>query len=137
MSALARSFRELPQVARFLLCGGLAAAVNWSSRFAWSLTLPFSTAVIAAYGTGMVVAFILFRSMVFQGSSSELHVQMQRFVIVNFVGLAATWALANLLVLRLLPALGMVHFVEPVGHAIAIAAPAATSWFGHRLLTFR
>ena len=132
----ARQFGDLPQFARFLICGGTAAAVNWSSRFVWSLTLPFGAAVLFAYATGMVVAFFLFRRFVFSGSELELKTQVQRFVIVNLFGMAATWALANLLVLWALPGLGMTRGVEAVGHAIAIATPVATSWLGHRRLTF-
>jgi putative flippase GtrA len=94
-------------------------------------------AVLAAYSTGMVVAFWLFRSFVFDGSELEIASQGQRFVMVNLVGMAMTWALANLFVLWLLPAIGMTSHVEATGHALAIVAPVATSWFGHRLLTFR
>ena len=137
MTARARRFGELPQFLRFLICGGIAAAVNWSSRFLWSLALPFGAAVLAAYATGMVVAFVLFRAFVFSESKVEFGSQVQRFVIVNLFGMAATWALANLLVLWLLPALGLAHGVEAIGHAIAIATPVATSWVGHRRLTFR
>jgi putative flippase GtrA len=134
---IAQAFRALPQFVRFLACGGVAAGVNWSSRFLWSLALPFGMAVLAAYSTGMVVAFWLFRSFVFDGSELEIASQGQRFVMVNLVGMAMTWALANLFVLWLLPAIGMTSHVEATGHALAIVAPVATSWFGHRLLTFR
>ena len=133
----AQAFRDLPQFVRFLACGGLAAGVNWSSRLLWSLVLPFGSSVLAAYATGMLVAFFLFRSFVFQGSELELASQGQRFVLVNLGGMAMTWALAILLVRWVLPAAGITSRVEPIGHALAIAAPVATSWFGHRLLTFR
>ena len=42
-----------------------------------------------------------------------------------------------MLVVQLFPAIGMAFHPEAIGHAIAILAPALTSWFGHRLLTFR
>ena len=45
---------EAHRALRYLACGGFAAAVNWGSRFGWSLLLPFRLAVIAAYATGMV-----------------------------------------------------------------------------------
>ncbi len=136
-SAAANGLSRIPQFVRFLACGGIAAAVNWLSRFGWSAYLPFSAAVIAAYVTGMVVAFTLFRLFVFDAADGELTVQVRRFVLVNLIGMAATWALANLLVLAWLPALGMTTHVEAIGHGIAIIAPVVTSWFGHRLLTFR
>jgi putative flippase GtrA len=128
---------RLPRFVRFLACGGFAAAVNWVSRFAWNMIMPFSLAVLAAYVTGMVVAFILFREFVFERSSSDTSEQVRNFVIVNIVGMAATWALANWLVYWALPAAGVTSHVEAIGHGIAIFAPVVTSWFGHRFLTFR
>ena len=136
MSATAL-FDRLPRFVRFLACGGFAAAVNWASRFAWNTIMPFSLAVLAAYVTGMVVAFILFREFVFERSSTDTSEQVRNFVIVNIVGMAATWALANLLVYWALPAAGVTRHVEAIGHGIAIFAPVVTSWFGHRFLTFR
>ena len=85
----------------------------------------------------MLVAFCLFRLFVFETSEREVSCQVQRFMYVILIGMAATWALANLFVLWLLPALGMRSNVEALRHALAIAAPVATCWFGHRLLTFR
>jgi putative flippase GtrA len=130
-------FDRLPRFVRFLACGGFAAAVNWASRFAWNMIMPFSLAVLAAYVTGMVVAFILFREFVFERSSTDTSEQVGNFVIVNIVGMAATWALANLLVYWALPSAGVTRHVEAIGHGIAIFAPVVTSWFGHRFLTFR
>jgi putative flippase GtrA len=130
-------FRTFPKFARFLLCGGIAAAVNWASRFAWSAALPFGAAVIAAYATGMGIAFILFRSFVFDAREADLAGQVQRFIAINLLGMGMTWTLANILVFWALPAAGMTSHVEAAGHALAIVAPALTSWFGHRIITFR
>ena len=52
---------DVLRFARFLTVGGLAAGTNFTSRFAWSLVLPFEAAVICAYATGMALAFVLFR----------------------------------------------------------------------------
>jgi putative flippase GtrA len=128
---------EARRALRYLLCGGFAAAVNWGSRFGWSLALPFQFAVIAAYATGMVVAFVLFRRFVFDASGSALSAQARNFVIVNLLGVAQTWVLAVILVDKVLPAVGWTFQPEACGHAVAIAAPVVTSWFGHRYFTFR
>lgn len=136
-AAVATLASRVPTFLRFLACGGIAAAVNWSSRFVWSLALPFGAAVIAAYATGMLVAFCLFRAFVFTASERPVHDQARDFVIVNLIGMAATFALSQVLVYWLLPALGLRLHVEAIGHGIAILAPVATSWIGHRMLTFR
>ena len=47
------AFLALPQIVRFLLLGGLAAAINWLVRFPMSLVLPFPAAVFLAYLVGM------------------------------------------------------------------------------------
>ena len=46
----------------------------------------------------MVVAFVLFREFVFERGSTGTSEQVRNFVIVNTVGMVATWGLANLLV---------------------------------------
>lgn len=126
----------LATVARYLAVGGLAAVVNWSSRFAWSRIMPFSAAVVVAYMTGMLVAFLLFRAFVFPGSVTPLRKQVRNFVLVNLLGIAQTWIIAMLLVDKLFPSIGFRLYPEAVGHGLAIAAPVITSWFGHRHFTF-
>ncbi len=123
-------------VLRYLALGGFAAAVNWSSRFAWNQLMPFSYAVIAAYMTGMVVAFVLFRLFVFPGSATPFHKQVRNFILVNLLGIAQTWLISVFLVEKAFPAMNFTFHAEAIGHAIAIGAPTITSWFGHRYLTF-
>lgn len=126
----------LTKVLRYLALGGLAAGVNWGSRFGWNQIMPFAAAVIAAYVTGMVTAFVLFRAFVFPGSPVPLTRQIRNFVLVNMVGASLTWLLSIWLVEHLFPSIGFRFHPEAVGHALAIAAPTITSWFGHRYLTF-
>jgi putative flippase GtrA len=122
---------------RFLLLGGCAAGVNWGSRFAWNLVMPFPEAVAAAYLTGMALAFVLFRYFVFPGAVTSIRLQIRNFVIVNIIGFALTWGLSITLVDWLFPRIGFNFHPQAVGHALAIAAPVVTSWFGHRHFTFR
>ena len=67
---IARIFAN--QVFRFLLLGGLAAAINWAVRFPLSLVLPIGPAVAVAYLIGMSVGFWLYRTYVFPGSSRPI-----------------------------------------------------------------
>lgn len=138
MSGRANSDRRtaLARVARYLALGGLAAAVNWGSRFGWSLILPFPVAVVCAYACGMAVAFVLFRRFVFPGSTAPLAQQARNFVLVNLVGMGLTWIVAVSLVDWVFPVLGMRFHPEAIGHGLAVAAPVASSWFGHRRFSF-
>lgn len=124
------------QFLRFLALGGLAAAVNFGSRFAWSLIAPFEAAVLLAYATGMVTAFLLFRAFVFPTSPVPLGQQLRNFVLVNLLGIALTWTTAMLLDHLVFPAIGFRFHAEAVAHAMAIAVPVFTSWVGHRRFTF-
>lgn len=127
---------DLLRFARFLGVGGLAAGTNFTSRFAWSLVLPFEAAVICAYATGMALAFVLFRVLVFPGSPLPIRVQARNFLIVNAIGATLTFLSATLLVRGLFPMIGFTWHAETIGHALAIAVPVATSWIGHRRFTF-
>ncbi|MGZ3273406.1 MAG: GtrA family protein [Caulobacteraceae bacterium] len=128
---------EAGRALRYLFVGGMAAGLNWGSRFGWSPVLPFHFAVAAAYATGMAFAFVMFRRFVFDASGAGLGGQARNFLIVNALGIAQTWVLAVVMVDRILPAMGWSFQPEACGHAVAIAAPTVTSWFGHRYFTFR
>jgi putative flippase GtrA len=128
---------ETHQALRYLLFGAMAAGLNWGSRFGWSLVLPFPLAIVTAYATGMVFAFVTFRCFVFNGSGAGVGGQVRNFLIVNALGIAQTWILAMAMVDFVLPAIGWTFQREAVGHAVSIAAPVVTSWFGHRYFTFR
>jgi putative flippase GtrA len=122
---------------RFLLLGGLSAGVNWTSRHAYSQVMPFSQAVIAAYLTGMAVAFVLFRLFVFPKGSRPISRQVSWFVMVNLVGMAQVWVVSMLLVTIVFPAIGFTWHAEGIGHGLAMATPVATSFLGHKYLTYR
>ena len=77
-----RSFMNR-QFLGFLLTGGLAAAVNFGSRIVYNRWLDFSSAVVLAYLTGMVTAFILARSFVFTQSSQSVQRSAMFFVLVH------------------------------------------------------
>lgn len=126
----------MTQFLRFLALGGLAAGVNFGSRFAWSLVAPFEVAVLLAYATGMVAAFLLFRAFVFPASPIPVGLQVRNFILVNLVGIALTWTTAMALNRFLFPAIGFRFHAEAIAHAIAIAMPVFTSWIGHRRFTF-
>lgn len=121
----------------FLLTGGLAAAVNFGSRILYNQWCDFSTAVILAYLTGMVTAFVLARLFVFKQSSQSMHRSALYFTLVNLVAVLQTWLISMGLALYLLPMLGVTHFTREIAHAIGVAAPVFTSYLGHKRWSFR
>lgn len=128
---------KLPQVLRFLLLGGLAAAINWLVRFPLAMVLPFHVAVVVAYVIGMSAGFTLYRTYVFPGSTRPILQQTLMFVAVNLVGAVVVLGLA-ILFLNLQAGLDWSLTVrEGLAHGFAIAIGAVINFFGHKTLTFR
>ena len=126
-----------PQFLRFLMAGGIAAAANYGSRFLFSLWLGYGTAIVLAYLVGMVVAFVLMRQHVFDAQKSALGRQIMKFVGVNVLAVLQTLAISLVLARWVLPRLGIVEHAEAVAHLIGVLVPVVTSYFGHRMLTFK
>ena len=125
------------QMSAFLVAGSISAFVNWSSRIAYSQFMPFSSAVLAGYLTGMTVAFVLFRRFVFPKSDRSVRRQIGWFVMVNAVGVTEVWLVSMLLVKIMFPAVGFHWHPEAVGHALALCTPVISSFLGHKFLTYR
>lgn len=121
----------------FLLTGGIAAAVNFGSRILYNQWMGFSAAIVLAYITGMVTAFVLARLFVFRDSQRALHHSALYFVLVNGVAVLQTWAISLLLADWLLPALGVHQYMHELAHAAGVVVPVFTSYLGHKHLSFK
>lgn len=125
------------QFLAFLLTGGIAALVNFFSRILYSQWMGFSSAVIAAYLSGMVTAFILARLLVFQGSTQTLYRSIVFFVLVNLLAIAQTWAVSLWMLHQVLPLLSVTRFTPEIAHACGIIVPVFTSYLGHKFWSFK
>ncbi len=121
----------------FLVAGGIAALANYGSRFGFSVWFSYPVAIVLAYLVGMAVAFALMRQYVFDGRGKAIGPQALRFVGVNVLAVLQTLIVSLLLARWLLPATGIVEHAEAIAHAFGVAVPVVTSYFGHRLATFR
>lgn len=133
----AAAFLKLPQVVRFLLLGGLAAAINWLVRFPLSLLMPFPAAVFVAYLIGMGAGFTLYRAFVFPGSTLPVPVQVGAFLAVNVIGAGVVMGVSLSLLYHLLPVIGWTFMPEALAHGVGIAAGAIANFVGHKHLSFR
>ena len=122
---------------RFLLSGGVAAAVNWLSRILFSQWLDYGMAVTLAFFCGMFTGFVLFRLFVFGAGKNPLTHSVGYYVLINVAALGITWSVSVGLGLHLFPAIGMTLYPLEIAHATGIVAPTIASYFGHKLLTFR
>ena len=125
------------QFALFLAAGGVAAGANYSSRFWFSQRFDYSSAIVMAYGVGMLTAFVLMRRYVFDAHGRDLLPQIFKFVLVNVLAVLQTLAVSLLLARWLLPALGVNWQAEALAHAVGVAVPVFTSYILHRRATFR
>jgi putative flippase GtrA len=125
------------QFLAFLLTGGIAAIVNFGSRIAYSHWVNFSSAIVLAYCTGMLVAFCLARVFVFTQSTRALGHSAGLFVLVNALAVLQTWVVSMVLATYLLPAIGVTMYAQAMAHAVGVAVPVFTSYWGHKRWTFR
>ncbi len=124
------------QFALFLLTGGLAALVNFSSRIAYNRFVDYQTAIVLAYITGMITAFILAKLFVFRESRQSVHRSAFYFLLVNLIAVAQTWSISVGLAYFVLPYLDVDRFVPEIAHAVGIVVPVFTSYIGHKRWSF-
>ena len=121
----------------FLFTGGLAALVNFGSRIIYSEWLSYSSAILTAYLTGMVTAFLLARTLVFTGTRQSLHRSFAYFSIINVLAVIQVWGVSMLLATYVLPAIGFTRNIEEIAHAAGVIFPVFTSYLGHKYWSFR
>jgi len=121
----------------FLLTGGIAAAVNFFSRMLYQRVVNFSVAVVLAYVTGMVTAFLLARTFVFQRGSSSNKKSFAWFTLVNVLAVLQTWGISVWLAYHVLPSFDVETLRYEISHAVGLIIPVFTSFIGHKYLSFR
>ncbi len=125
------------QFSAFVLVGASAALVNWGARIGLSAAgLPLTVAIIVAYLIGMTMAYALTKAFVFDKSGRAVHEEALRFVLINLISLVQVWAVTVVMQRWGLPAINWNWHPEEVAHAIGVASPVATSYFGHLYFTF-
>jgi len=122
---------------KFIIVGGFAALINFSSRIGLSLLLNYATAIIVAYIIGMLTAFILNRLFVFEAQTGHTAHQFFYFTLVNLFAIFQTLVVSLLLAIVVLPGVGIEHWVEEIAHFIGICVPVFTSFLGHKYFSFK
>lgn len=125
------------QFAYFIFSGGVAAGLNWGSRFFFSEFFRFEVAVVLAFIVGLLSGFILMRLYVFSGSAKSIASQFGKYITVNLFALLQTLVISLVLARWVLPSFGVTRNAEAIAHLIGVLVPVVTSYFGHKLFTFR
>lgn len=121
----------------FLVVGGFAAAVNFLTRIVLDIFFNFSFSIVLAYFTGMIIAYVLNRSIVFSQTSVSVSRSFFYFSIVNLLAVFQTWLVSVFLAYSVLPYFQIEKFIFEISHAIGISIPILTSYFGHKYLSFQ
>ena len=121
----------------FLVTGGTAALVNFGSRIIYNQWVSFSVAIVLAYLTGMLTAFVLARWLVFKRSEQSVARSALMFCAVNVVAIVQTWLISMGLALYVLPDSGVTLFAAEIAHAVGVVVPVFTSYLGHKHFSFR
>lgn len=120
----------------FLICGGLAALVNFVSRVVLDAWFPFHISVFIAYIMGMIVAFVLNRYVVFPAGTQTFFRSVLYFILVNILGLFLTWLISVLIYYYVFVPLMFDFFAKEIAHLLGIAFPVFTSYIGHKYFSF-
>lgn len=120
----------------FVAIGGLAAGVNFVSRFPIDYFTSFEVAVVLAYAIAMTTAFLLNRAFVFKASDGPWLRQYWRFLLVNLLALVQVFVVSVGLARFVFPAVGIAWHAEAIAHAIGLASPILTSYWAHKRYSF-
>ena len=119
------------------MAGGAAAAANFGSRFLFSLWVRYEWAIVLAFLVGLTVGFLLMRGYVFNASGKSFWRQAALFLAVNLFALLQTLLVSVALDRWVLPFLGVVSRTEALAHMVGVLVPMVTSYYGHRMATFK
>jgi len=125
------------QFACFLITGGIAAGINFGSRFFFNTLMPFGPSILAAHFTGMLSAFIMAKVFVFEKSRQPTGKAFLYFTLVNVASVAQTYFISVSLAEYLFPAVSFSFMPHATAHAAGIIIPVFTSFIGHKYLSFR
>jgi len=124
------------QFLKFLVAGGLSVPVNLGSRHLLSFVMPYEAAVVVSHLCGMLTAFLLTRSFVFERSGRRASNELVRFTLVNALSLLVTWVVAVGLLRLVFPRVGFDTYPELVAHTAGLGLASLTSFYGHRRYSF-
>jgi len=124
------------QFLKFLVAAGLSVPVNLGSRVLLSRVMPYEAALVASHLCGMLTAFLLTRSFVFERSGRRASNELVRFTLVNALSLLVTWVVAVGLLRLVFPRVGFDTYPELVAHTAGLGLASLTSFYGHRRYSF-
>ena len=121
----------------YLLAADVAALLNWSSRFLFSLWFNYPVSIVLAFIVGLISGFSLMRWLVFDGARKSAATQVPFYLLVNLLALVQTLCVSLILAKWVIPGVGLSIRPEGPAHLIGVLVPVVTSYFGHKYFTFK
>jgi putative flippase GtrA len=85
----------------------------------------------------MVTAFVLAKLFVLKGGQRPVDHSAFFFILVNLLAVLQTLGISLLLANNGPPKFGVNQFVPEISHALGVAFPEFTSYFGHKRISFQ
>tara|TARA_X000000950_G_scaffold289244_1_gene411203 strand:+ start:3232 stop:3618 length:387 start_codon:yes stop_codon:yes gene_type:complete len=127
----------IKQILKFLIAGGAAALANIGTRVIFSNFFSYEVSILLSFCVGLTSGFILMKEYVFDLSSNSLTTQVLKYVLVNLAALLQTFLISIYLNNFLLLYFYNTNFTETTAHSIGVIFPVFTSYFAHRIFTFK
>ena len=122
----------------FLFCGGIAALANIYSRVLFSNYLSYKVSIVLAYFIGLLVAFVLFKFIVFKKTNlHNVNKEIVKFIIVNALALIQTFFVSLVFSDYIFVWCNLNYHRYDIAHVIGVVTPVVTSYIFHSLFTFR
>ena len=127
------------QIWMYFLTSGLAALVNFASRFYYNMFFLFGTSVVLAYCTGMLVNFTLSKLYTFDSrKSGKTHREVLKFFVVAGLGLLVTYVVSTGLLHALNPYFeSRQELLKTISHIGGMGVGFVANFVGHKLVTFK
>ncbi len=122
---------------KFLICGFIAASINWTARLMLNdffyINLIFS--IVIAHILGMFIAFILFKTHVFKSKKNFLS-SSRSFFMVNIFSLIFVYFVTLLLIKLFLFIFSDIFFIKGLSYGLALGLTSITSFYLHKKFTY-
>jgi putative flippase GtrA len=129
---------DIGEFVRFLISGGAATLGNLATVWVARHFLSFEWSLVAGVVSASTLSFLMSKVFAFRSRTwANARGEAARFVLVYGAGLVLYWLVS----VNLRPVLVAAHFQQQLADMAAVLGGAAvmtiTSYFGHRLFTYR
>ena len=126
------------EFARFFATGLLATLGNVSAVWLAASFMRYRWALLLGVSAGFVISFFLGKFFAFKSHDLDrTGLEAMRFTVVYSFGAALYWCVAMLFGLYILPRFIAAQYTLPAGALFGASTMLFTSYFGHRLFTYR